>query len=1144
MPLLHKIRRNRSLVQHLTTSLVVVVVLSSFAISSVIFALLFQKSEAQFQQRADEALTHLANSLESYLWHMEEESVVNLCNTFANIDIVVFIEVRDHRGNDIYRYGEVSPGETIIKEKRISYDNIEVGVVRLGLTPAIFREKVYETTWISLFSLLSVVIVLGLSTRLILNRGLRMPLGQLIRRIEGLSAGEYTEHAEEQEGFQEIKLILAKFNEMAEQVRLRETELRDSEEKYRRLFETSIEGIVMIDANEHISQVNRIFADMLGYTEEEMVGMYVPELIHGEDKVSHEREIAKRRAGEASQYERRFVRRDGSEVWTLISATPQFDVRGTFNGVFAMITDITPLRIAQANLKTAYDELEKRVVERTDELNKTNRLLTSEIHIRKQTEKEIIKAKESAEKATQAKSEFLANMSHEIRTPMNAIIGMTHLIKMTELSAAQRDYLNKIDISAKSLLGIINDVLDLSKIEAGMLTVESVGFKLEQVLEQLTTIVSPRANEKKLEFLISVDKDVPPSIQGDPMRLAQILINLCNNAVKFTDEGSVVVGISSMEKGPDTAKLRFTVRDDGIGIKPEKIQELFQPFTQADASTTRKYGGTGLGLSLCNQLVGLMGGEIGAESDFGQGSLFWFEVTFPIYREEVESATLPQELLGMPALVVDDNPTSRIILKGMLEYMGLSVTTAGSGFEALDMLRASGDEEAFKLLVIDWRMPDMDGLETAEKILKDDEIKIKPPMFMVSAYGNASLVKRTNELGFRGLLFKPVNQSFLFNLVVETLGKGMVTLSESVRPEKAVDKLSGKRVLLVEDNEINRQVAQEILASIGVEVSEAYNGENALEFLEDNDVDLVLMDIQMPVMDGHEATRRIREQDRFKDLPIVAMTAHAMLADIEKSKEVGMNDHIAKPFDPDDLFAVLTKWLVGEEDRKTRPVPKGDESGHAVSDKDAIPAMMKGIDVQLGLRRARGNEKLYRTLLLLLDEKYADAAEQIEERLAEGSRQEAVALAHSVKGTSGMLGAMDLFEAAGALEKSLDQEDENPGVLLSAFSARLDEVVHSIGVLKQDRDGESDLPQEGEVAPMEDLLDSLEGLRSPLSQGAPVECRERSQAVKALVWPPDSQAGVKQLLKFIAEYDFKKALAVLEELEAELGPEADARPGQ
>ncbi|WP_272700060.1 hybrid sensor histidine kinase/response regulator [Desulfovibrio sp. Fe33] len=1132
MPLLHKSRSRRSLVQHLTASLVAVVVLSSFAVSSIIFLLLYEKSEAQFRQRADEALTHLSNSLESYLWHMEEESVVNLCNTFANLDIVVFIEVRDHRGNDIYQYGEISEGQTIIKEKRVSYDNVEVGLVRLGLTPAIFREKVYETTWISLLSLLSVVIVLGLSTRIVLNRNLRVPLGRLMQRIEGLSAGQYTEDPDAEEGFQEIQLILSKFNEMSTQIQSRETELRESEEKYRRLFETSIEGIVMIDVNQRIFQVNRVFSDMLGYSEEELVGKDVVTFIPPEELNAHEKAIEKGRAGEASQYERRFVRKDGSEVWTLISASPQLDAEGRFSGVFSMITDITPVRIAQANLKIAYDELEKRVVERTDELNKTNRLLTSEIYIRKQTEKEIIKAKEAAETATQAKSEFLANMSHEIRTPMNAIIGMTHLIKMTDLSAAQRDYLNKIDISAKSLLGIINDVLDLSKIEAGMLMVESVGFKLEQVLEQLTSIVSPRANEKKLEFLLNVDRDVPPSIKGDPMRLAQILINLCNNAVKFTDEGAVVVGISTVEKEADQARLRFTVRDDGIGIKPEQIQDLFQPFTQADASTTRKYGGTGLGLSLCNQLVELMGGQIGVESDFGKGSLFWFEVNFPIFREDAVSVTLPQELQGKPALVVDDNPTSRLILKGMLEYMGLSVTTARSGREALDILRGHEEEGGFSLLVVDWRMPEMDGLATAEAVLGDDAIKTKPPMFMVSAYGNASLVKRTNELGFRGLLFKPVNQSFLFNLVVETLGKGMVTLNESPRPERSLDQLSGKRILLVEDNEINRQVAQEILASVGVDVLEALNGEMALESLGENDVDLVLMDIQMPVMDGHEATRRIRAQERFKNLPIIAMTAHAMLADIEKSREVGMNDHIAKPFDPEDLFAVLTKWLAGGDVTAAAPRSKG--GVRSVVDKSAVPAIMKGIDVQLGLRRARGNEKLYRTLLLLLDEKYADAAVLIGEHLSAGRRSEAVALAHAVKGTSGMLGAMALFEAAGVLEKAVGQEGMDFVEPLAAFTIKLSEVIGSIGALRAAQPEESEFPQAGEVASQAELLSSLDGLRSPLSQGAPVECRERSKAVKGLVWPVRLQGEAAQLLKLIAEYDFKKALSLLQEIEAEL----------
>ena len=1119
----------RSLVHHLTASLICVLAASAIAISSIVFILLYEKSETQFEQRANEALTHLSNSLESYLWHMEEESVVSLCDAFSRIDIVVYIDVKDHRGNEIYSFGEIEDGVTIVKEKSIQYEDITVGYITLGLTPLIFKQKVYETTWISLFSLLSVAIVLGVFTKRVLNKNLRMPLGQLISRIESISAGEYSEHVEE-DNLLEMSTILSKFNEMAEQVRARENELRLSEEKYRRLFETTTEGIIVVDAEMRLVMVNKVLADMLGYVEDELVGKPITDLMHPDEVKAHSMEVEKRRRGQSSQYERRFIHKDGHTVWTIVSSSPVGQESKEFEGAFGMVTDVSDLRRAQAELKVAYDEMEQRVIERTDELNKTNRLLTSEIYIRKQTEKAIIEAKEAAEEATQAKSEFLANMSHEIRTPMNAIIGMTHLAKMTNLSASQKDYLNKIDISAKSLLGIINDVLDMSKIEAGMLSVESVGFTLDQVLEQLTTIISPRANEKKLEFLINVDKDVPAAIVGDSMRLSQILINLCNNAVKFTDAGTVEVTIVPLELTEDTAKLRFTVRDEGIGIDPLRIDELFQPFTQADASTTRKYGGTGLGLNLCNQLVDLMGGEIGVESELGKGSLFWFEITVPIFQREEEPSVLPSELQGMQALVVDDNSTSQIILKGMLERMGLRVALADSGDEAIEMLRNTPKEEGFDLLVVDWRMPGKDGIDTAGAILADDAISPKPPMFMVSAYGNATLVKKSNQLGFKGLLFKPVNQSFLFNLVVETLGKDMVIAGDTNVREEISGNLNGARVLLVEDNEINRQVAQEILASAGVVVFEAENGQDALDFLENTSVDLVLMDIQMPIMDGHEAARRICAQERFKDLPVIAMTAHALVEDIEMSRKAGMSGHVAKPFNPEDLFKVLSTWIKpvsGREPAKAT-VPK-EPNGHV------LPSVLDGVDIQLGLRRARGNEELYKNLLLLLDEKYADAAREVEDALAENRCEDAVSIAHSVKGTSGMLGAMDLFEAAGELEQALVHDADDVEPKLEIFTESLSVVIQGISTIKGAEDGKSVLKQTGDVSASEDLQESLDALKRPLSEGAPVICRKRAQVVSELVWPEKLHDDVTRMLKLIAEYDFKKALGVIKDIEQHIG---------
>ena len=1127
MPFFRNSKKTRSLVQYLTMSLIAVLILSSLAISSVVFFVLYQKSEVQFEQRADEALTHLAHSLESYLWHMEEESVVSLCQTFTRLDIVGYIDVSDHRGNNIYEYGEVDNG-TIVKEQVIKYEGVEVGIVRLGLVPAVFEKKVYETTWISLFSLLSVVLLLGFFTKMVLDKNLRLPLGHLIERIEAMAEGRYP-GSEEKDTLAEMQLILSKFNEMVEQVRLRENELRVSEQKYRSIFETSLEGIVVIDSEFRISMVNRVMVDMLGYAEDEMIGMPVSMIVHADEHVEHAEEAARLRTGQSSRYERRLVKKDGSIVWAIVSSNPQVDDAGDFRGSFSMITNITDLRRAQAELKVAYDQMEQRVIERTEELNKTNRLLTSEIHIRKQTEKQIIEAKEAAEEATKAKSEFLANMSHEIRTPMNAIIGMTHLAKMTELTAAQKDYLTKIDISARSLLGLINDILDMSKVEAGMLSVESAEFRLDQVLEQLTTIISPRANEKRLEFLINVDKSVPPVLVGDSMRLSQILINLCNNAVKFTDKGSVVVAIETMGMSGQIAKLRFSVKDDGIGIDPDQVDKLFEPFTQADASTTRKYGGSGLGLHLCNRLVHLMGGSLGVESELGKGSLFWVEIDFPVYAQSDDRAVLPGELRGMRTLVVDDNSTSRIILQGMLEQIGMSVDLAGSGREAIEILRNTPEGDAYNLLVIDWRMPEMDGLETAEAILSDNSIPVKPPMFMVSAYGNTTLVKKTNELGFKGLLFKPVNQSFLFNLVVESLGKDMVTISANASSEEPFERLENLRVLLVEDNEINRQVASEILAGVGVETFEAINGREALDFLDENEVDLVLMDIQMPVMDGIEATMEIRKQERFRNLPVVAMTAHAMAGDIEKSRKCGMNDHIAKPFDPEDLFRVLGRWV-----RNKTTVCKDKSDDDVTKTGGEVPRVLKGIDVELGLKRARGNETLYRNLLVLLDEKYADAADEIEKALGDGRREDGIFVAHAVKGTSGMLGAIDLFEAAGQLEQALDAEPvRDVDDELAAFRCALDVVISSIGAVKSSTE-KTTLAHDTEVATAAELRAALDGLKSPLSQGSPMESRAGAEKVRVLGWPAELEPDVIQVLKFISEYDFRKALALVSDIEGRL----------
>lgn len=545
------------------------------------------------------------------------------------------------------------------------------------------------------------------------------------------------------------------------------------------------------------------------------------------------------------------------------------------------------LVLAKASVEAAHAEMGKRIQERTAQLDQTNRLLASEVHMRKQTEKEILLAKEQAEEATRVKSEFLANTSHEIRTPMNAIIGMAYLMKKTELNAVQRDYLEKIDISARSLLDIINDILDLSKVEAGMLSVENVSFRLDQVLEQLSTIIFPKASEKELEFLIGVDPDVPPGLVGDSLRLTQILVNLCNNAVKFTDDGEVFVRLSVIRREDDRVTIRFSVRDDGIGIKKDQADRLFEAFSQADASTTRKYGGTGLGLSLSRQLADLMGGTIGVESEYGEGSTFWVEIPFTVEEERVRRVR-DEGLSGLRALVVDDNDTSIEILRTMLTGMGLEVSAAASGEEALALMHAPGESARFDLLLVDWRMPGMDGLALSHAVIADPKIVPTPPILMVSAFSSKELVERTTEIGCMGILYKPVNVSLLHDLLVEHFGGPAVAPDELCEMAGRHDHiLQGADVLLVEDNEINRQVASEILQGIGVRVHEAENGKDAVDYLDGHTVDLVLMDIQMPVMDGYDATRALRSQERFSELPVIAMTAHAMASDRRSASKQG-----------------------------------------------------------------------------------------------------------------------------------------------------------------------------------------------------------------------------------------------------------------
>ncbi|MEZ9198739.1 response regulator [Shewanella sp. 10N.286.54.B9] len=742
----------------------------------------------------------------------------------------------------------------------------------------------------------------------------------------------------------------------------------------------------------------------------------------------------------------------------------------------------------------------------------------------------------TADEATRAKSDFLANMSHEIRTPMNAIIGMSYLTQQTELTRKQSDYVSKIQHAAESLLGIINDILDFSKIEAGKLELETTAFNLNDSFDNLVQMIAHKTQQKGLELLVDVEPNLPVDLIGDPLRLGQVLINLANNSMKFTDEGEIIVRARAVEQNEQHVMIEFAVKDTGIGMTSEQQSRLFKSFSQADASTTRKYGGTGLGLTICKTLTEMMGGDIWVESIYGEGSSFIFTAKFAIAATKCTTEKASStSLLDLPILIVDDSVAAREILFTLSESLGFRPDLAATGSEALEKIRlADSQGTPYQLLLADWKMPQMDGLALCYAIQEDSSLTSPPKLVIVTAYDREEMLKKSGKVKLNSAITKPVSASTLLDTVMAVMGKSKSQSNISTAGKldiSAAKGIVGAHLLLVEDNEINQEIATELLSMAGIEVATASNGKEAVDMALANHYDAILMDIQMPVMDGYDATRAIRLVPEKRSIPIIAMTANAMSGDREKCLDAGMNDHIPKPINPQEVYRTLAKWI--EPTGKELPQPI-----NTVEQETEEPEIvLTDFDVDSALTRMSGNRKAYKKMLAKVALSQANAVDTTLKAITDNDINAAIIAIHTLKGVAGNIGAMFVVPVAEQIEVTLNEQkqaatcaiDADLQLLLNECQTLLSKMLITI----EQALNRANTEKESSNISKTELVERLDTLNEQIELLDSTAVDSLDSLFEQLKGASDSQVS-KSLYQALSQYDFDEAAILIKTFTHEL----------